>query len=455
MRALTIIMRGLAWMIIAMLVTTPAIHAQDTGQEEQPYRFSKEELTQMLAPIALYPDSLIAQILMASTYPLEVVEAERFMRQNSNLKGNELDNALLEKTWDPSVKSLCHFTDVLFAMSDKLDQTRKLGDAFLSQEGDVMDTIQELRRKAEDLGNLKSDKEQKVLVEREIIRIEPADPEVVYVPIYNPLYVYGPWWYPAYPPYYWYYPPAYPVTGFYIGFAPPVYIGIGFFSWAWFDWPYHRIDVDMHRTPRFYRYDHRRDFDRHVWEHNPYHRRGVAYRDRVTSQRFFGSKPRRVSPVSPEMRGYPGRRMERQGERPSQVPFERRERTGTPEMRREPSGSGGAVERRQSAGAPKIRTERGRIQASPERDTPFRGIGQGNFERKASERGGMSRQSGREIRRSDGTSRQGVRQDGNAGRRGGDGTSRQGIQQDGNAGRKSGNTGRPGRESTGGGGFRR
>jgi len=434
MRALTIIIRGLAWMIIAMLAITPVIHAQDSGQEEQPYRFSKEELTQMLAPIALYPDSLIAEILMASTYPLEVVEAERWMRQNKNLKGNELDNALLEKTWDPSVKSLCHFTDVLFAMSEKLDQTRKLGDAFLSQESDVTDTIQELRRKAEDLGNLNTNNEQKVIVEREIIRIEPADPEVVYVPVYNPLYIYGPWWYPAYPPYYWYYP--YPVTSFYIGFAPPVYIGIGFFSWVWFDWPYHRIDIDIHRTHRFHRFDHRRDFDRHVWEHNPYHRRGVAYRDRITSQRYWGSRPRRVSPVSPEMRGYPGTRMERREERPSQPHFERREGTIAPEMRREPARSGGAVERRQSAGTPRVRTERGMIQAAPERDTPFRGIGQGKFERRASERGGMSRQSGQEIRRRDGTNRQGGRQDGNVERRGG-------------------NSGRQGRENTGGGGFSR
>jgi len=436
MRALTIIMRGLAWMIIAMLVITPVIHAQDSGQAGQPDRFSKEELTQMLAPIALYPDSLIAQILMASTYPLEVVEAERWMHQNRDLKGNELDNALLDKTWDPSVKSLCHFTDVLFPMSEKLDQTRKLGDAFLSQESDVMDTVQELRRRAEDQGNLRTTAEQKVIIEREIIRIEPAAPEVVYVPVYNPLYVYGPWWYPAYPPYYWYYPPGYPVTSVYIGFGPGIYTGIGFFSWVWFDWPYHRVDIDIHRTHRFHRFDHRRDFDRHVWEHNPYHRRGVAYRDRITSQRYFGSRPRRVSPVSPEMRGYPSRRMERRDERPSQVPFERRERTIAPETRREPARSGGSVERRQSAGMPRVRTERERIQVSPERDTPFRGIGEGNFERKASERGGMSRQSGQAFRR-------------------GDGTSRQGVQRDSNTGRKGGNTGRQGRESIGGGGFRR
>ncbi|MEW6419916.1 MAG: DUF3300 domain-containing protein [Nitrospirota bacterium] len=220
-----------------MLVIPSGIPAQEeTGESEEAYRFKKEELTQMLAPIALYPDSLIAQILMASTYPLEIVEAERWLRQNKGLKGDALNEALKNKTWDPSVKSLCYFPDVLFAMSDKLDQTIKLGDAFLSQEDEVMATIQELRRKALEQGNLKTTKEQKVIVEREIIKIESANPEVVYVPVYDPLYVYGPWWYPAYPPYYWYYPPGFVITGGYISFGPRIFIGLGLFPWVWFDW---------------------------------------------------------------------------------------------------------------------------------------------------------------------------------------------------------------------------
>ena len=209
MRAAILALRGMALIIIVMLVMPVGIMAQDAENSDQAYRFSKEELTQMLAPIALYPDALTAQVLMASTYPLEVVEADRWRNQNRQLKGDDLDNALLNKTWDPSIKSLCHFPDILAAMSDKLDQTRKLGDAFLGQEEEVMATIQELRRKARDQGNLKTTSEQKVIVEGDIIRIEPADPEVVYVPVYDPTYVYGPWWYPAYPPYYWYYPSGY------------------------------------------------------------------------------------------------------------------------------------------------------------------------------------------------------------------------------------------------------
>ncbi len=417
-------------MIIAMLIIPPGMNAQDSGQPEQTDRFREEELAQMAAPIALYPDSLIAQILMASTYPLEVVEAERWLRQNKDLKGDALNDALQEKTWDPSVKALSHFPDVLFAMSDKLDQTRKLGDAFISQEDEVMATIQELRRKAEEQGNLKTTKEQQVIDDGEAIRIEPADPEVVFVPVFDPFYVYGPWWYPAYPPYYWYYPRGF-VTGGFISFRPRVFIGFNLFPWVWFDWPFHRIHIDIHKTSRFHRFDRSRDFDRSDWRHNPYHRRGVAYRDRTTSRRF-GLRPTPVLPARPEMRGYPDRSIERQDGRPSQRPFEHRERTGEPQVRKEPAGPRGTIERREGTGMPKIRPERERMHAPVVRDTPFRGIGEGKFERKASERGSSSRQREDTIRRDRGE-----------------------RNKDGGAERKSRDTGRPGRGGAGGGVFRR
>jgi len=367
MRTARIILSALPWIITAMLSIPPAVLAQDPVAVEENDRFRKEELTQLLAPIALYPDSLIAQILMASTYPLEIVEAERWLRGNKNLKGEALDEALKEKRWDPSVKSLCHLPDVLLPMSEKLDQTRKLGDAFLAQEVDVMATIQELRRKAEGQGNLKSTVEQKVVVEDEIIRIEPAEPEVVYLPVYDPLYVYGPWWYPAYPPYYWYYPPGISITGGFIGFGPRIFLGFGL-SWAWFDWPVHRIHIDINKTHRFHRHHVGRDFGRPHWRHDPWHRRGVAYRDRRTSQQF-GARPSRLSPMSPETRGYPGRRIDQRAPR-------------------------GAVEPREGVRIPGGRVEPERIRRSPGRDTPFSGIGGGTFERRAGERGGESRRSG-------------------------------------------------------------
>ena len=161
-------------------------------------RFSKEELDQMLAPIALYPDTLLTQMLMAATYPLEVVAADRWVGNQPNLKGNLLDQALQDKDWDVSVKSLAHFPQVLAMMDEKIEWTTRVGDAFLAQKDEVMDSIQKLRAKAEAAGNLRSMKEQKVVNEQGDIEIEPADAGMIYVPEYDPLLIYGPWWYPAF-----------------------------------------------------------------------------------------------------------------------------------------------------------------------------------------------------------------------------------------------------------------
>jgi hypothetical protein len=186
--------------VLALLLGTPqAVIAQSGGGDKT---FKQEELDQLVAPIALYPDSLLAQIFMASTYPLEVVLAGKWVKANPELKGDALTAALEKEDWDPSVKSLVNFPQVLDMMNEKLDWTQKLGDAFLAQQKDVMDTVQKLRAKAEAEGNLKTTEEQKVVVEKETqtIIIEPAKTEVVYVPTYNPTVVYGPWWYLSYPP---------------------------------------------------------------------------------------------------------------------------------------------------------------------------------------------------------------------------------------------------------------
>jgi uncharacterized membrane protein YgcG len=443
MRAVRLIMQGVAWMIMAMLFMPPAMPAQDFEQPEQTDRFTKEELDQMLAPIALYPDSLIAQILMASTYPLEVVQAERWMKQNKTLTGDALDDALKEKSWDPSIKSLCHFPDVLFAMSDKLDQTSKLGDAFLDQEDEVMATIQELRRKAEIQGNLKTTKEQKVIHDADAIRIEPANPRVVYVPVYDPFYVFGPWWYPAYPPYYWYYPPGVMITGGFISFGPRFFIGIDLFSWTWFDWPRHHIYIDVHRARRFNRFpDRQYTQHRFFWRHDPVHRRGVAYRDRRTSERFGTRSHPRTAPGQ-EMRGYPVRDRKTRRVEPSKNSIKPREPAGMSRIRTEHERIQRTETIRKKADVPQVRMERERIQRSEEqrkrssalrarpdtkklrvpesRDTPFQGLGNGSFERRASERGIQSRQGG-------GMSHQGgnLRSGGGGARSGGHGGLRQG-----------------------------
>jgi hypothetical protein len=190
--------------------------------------FSQQELDQLLAPIALYPDALLAQVLMASTYPLEVVEADRWVKANPKLKEKALEDALQKQRWDPSVKSLAVFPQVLTMMSEKLDWTQKLGDAFLAQQKDVLATAQTLRNKAVKQGTLKDSKEQKVTTETTgtttVVKIEPTNPEVVYVPTYNPTVVYGSWPYPAYPPYY-YYPPGYTAGAAFFGFAAGAFVG--------------------------------------------------------------------------------------------------------------------------------------------------------------------------------------------------------------------------------------
>jgi hypothetical protein len=366
-------MRALALILIVAFVAPAGVVAQDAGESAQPQgesaqaqKFSKEELAQMLAPIALYPDSLLSEILMASTYPLEVVEADRWVEQNPNLKEDKLDEALKEKDWDVSVKSLCHFPEILKAMSDKLAQTAKLGDAFLAQQGDVMDMIQELRRKAEEAGNLKTTEQQKVVAQDQYIEIEPANPQVVYVPVYNPLYVYGPWWYPEYPPYYWYYPGPIIATGI-IGFGFGVGLGFGFFSWCDFDWHHHVIHVDLDRARRFYGGHGEREGGWHTWQHNPYHRRGVVYRDRAISQRF-GQSPAMSREARQGARGY----FERFGGTQTRGSFQRN------------FGDGNL----QRPGTSGFETRRG-----TSRENAFSGAGQGNFERRASDRGFSSRES--------------------------------------------------------------
>ena len=189
-----------------------------------------------MAPIALYPDALLAQVLAASTYPLEIVQAARFVQQNKELKGEKLMAAAKDKDWDPSVKAMLEFPDVLLMMNEKLEWTEKLGDAFLDQQRDVMESVQRLRRKAEESGNLKTTKEQKVIVEKEtqVIVIQPANPQVVYVPTYNPTVVYGAWPYPAYPPYP-VYPPGYVAGAALFSFGVGVAIGAawgGYGGWG-------------------------------------------------------------------------------------------------------------------------------------------------------------------------------------------------------------------------------
>src|SRR6476660_85815 len=201
MRIPTIIL-ALALVQIASGIAWP----QDAGQEQQQPLLGAAQLDQLVAPIALYPDPLLAEVLMASTYPLEVVEADRWLQAHKNLKGAKLKAEAAKRNWDDSIKSLTATPTVLEMMSGKLDWTQKLGDAVLAQQSDVMDAVQALRARAQSQNKLESNKQQKVSVNteqnRRVIAIEPAQTDVVYVPYYEPT-VYGVWPYEEYPPYYW------------------------------------------------------------------------------------------------------------------------------------------------------------------------------------------------------------------------------------------------------------
>ena len=283
----TISLKTLAWFLTVLLATPPTILAQQAEQTV----FKQEELYQILAPIALHPDPLVSQILMASTYPLEVVQADRWAKQNAKLKGDALTAALEKQDWDASVKSLVNFPQVLTMMSEKLDWTQKLGDAFLADQKVVLATIQKLRAKAQESGNLKTTQEQTVIVEEKIIKIEPANPQVIYVPSYNPTVVYGAWPYPAYPPYY-YYPPGYVATSMF-AFGAGVAMGAAWgYAWGNSNWGGGNVDVDVNRN-----FNSNRNIDRSKYQggdrgqggrfqHNPEHRKGVSYRDQGTSQKF-------------------------------------------------------------------------------------------------------------------------------------------------------------------------
>jgi hypothetical protein len=276
----------------------PGLMAQEAKQapaKQEGPSFRPEEIDQMVAPIALYPDSLLAQVLTASTYPLEIVQAGRFVQQNKDLKGEKLMQAAKDKDWEPSVKAMLSFPDVLLMMNEKLEWTEKLGNAFLGQQKDVMASVQRLRKKAQESGNLKTTKEQKVVVEKEtkVIIIESASPQVVYVPTYNPTVVYGAWPYPAYPPAP-VYPPGYVATTAAFSFAAGVAVGAavsGYGGWGC-GWGNNEININASTQNNFTKnnYNNPQKYQasdkNQNWQHNPEHRGNAQYPNQATAQKY-------------------------------------------------------------------------------------------------------------------------------------------------------------------------
>jgi hypothetical protein len=255
--------------------------------------FKDEELDQMLAPIALYPDSLLSQVLMASTYPADVADAAKYVKAHPDDKGEAAVTKVQAdpqgKDWDPSVQSLVAFPQVLAMMGEKPDQVQRMGDAFLADPKRVLDRVQFLRGKAQEAGNLKTTEQQKVSTttqeNKQVIVIEPAQPNTVYVPVYQPTVVYGPWWYPSYPPYYWP-PPAYyyPTGGFVAGvFWGAAIVGVGNAIWGGANWGRGDIDIDINRYNNI---NVNNKINSGNFQHNADRRRDVPYRDQGSRDKY-------------------------------------------------------------------------------------------------------------------------------------------------------------------------
>jgi hypothetical protein len=291
----------LAVMLLGALAAAQTPPTASPPPAQAAARLTPGQLDQLTAPIALYPDALVGQILMASTYPLEVVQADRWLRGSANaaLGGDQLAAALVQQPWDPSVKSLVAFPPILKMMDGNLTWTEQLGDAFLAGQAAIMDSIQRLREQAVAAGMLKSTPQEVVSNVDGIISIAPPDTNSVYVPVYNPSVVYGTWAYPDYPPDYF---PGY-FPGVTIGPQGFGWLDVGvvvpLWGWAQSDWRGHRINID--NANRFNALNNGRSaIASGAWQHDSAHRGGVPYRDPAVSARFAGA-----ATASRGARGFP------------------------------------------------------------------------------------------------------------------------------------------------------
>jgi len=268
--------------------------------------FTEEQLDQMLAPIALYPDPLLAQLLMASTYPGEVAEAVTWSKAHPDAKGDDAVKQVANQPWDPSVQALVAFPQVLATLGQDPVWVQRLGDAFLAQPDDVMNGVQRLRRQAQEAGNLQSNQYQNVTIQNvappaaepaaqsapaapappQTIIIQPADPQVVYVPTYNPTTTYGTWPYPASPPAYYPPPPAYyPGQALMAGLAFGTGVAIVGALWGECDWGNNDVDIDVERYNNI-NGNNRINVNQNKWQHNSAHRNGVPYRDTRSREQY-------------------------------------------------------------------------------------------------------------------------------------------------------------------------
>jgi Protein of unknown function (DUF3300) len=296
-----VVLAASAWLVMGM----GYVSAQESppSSEEAPAEqattppaaapLTSAQLDQLTAPIALYSDPLLGMVLTAATYPLEIVEAARWLDadRHASLTGDELNAALAQESWDTSVKALVAVPEVLRMMNENLEWTEELGDVFLSQQSDVMDSVQRLRRRATASGALQSSPQENVSTDEGDVIIEPPTPDEIYVPCYTPV-IYGPWPWPDYPAFYFPPPAGFCYPGALISFG----IGFGiigpYWGWGRWSWPHHGFYVGP-RGP------HRGPIPIRPWVHDPAHRHGVPYRDMATAKRYLG-------PNASSWRGYRG-----------------------------------------------------------------------------------------------------------------------------------------------------
>jgi Protein of unknown function (DUF3300) len=281
------------------LLASPAPQQAAAGGPEANATVPPDQLDSLVAPIALYPDPMLSQTLVASTYPLEIIQLQQWLGKNNNLKDKALVDAVKKQDWDPSIQAMAALPEVVKQMSENIQWTTDLGNAFLAQQSDVMDAVQRMRKKAKDAGNLKSSEQQKVETEvvesKQVIVIQQASPEVVYVPSYNPTVVYGA---PAYP-----YPPiAYPPPGYYAaGVAISFGVGLAMGA-AWGGgWGYNNNwgggnnTININNNNNFVKNSNRQNVSNRPaggnssWQHNPQHRGGAPYSNRSTANKYGGS----------------------------------------------------------------------------------------------------------------------------------------------------------------------
>ncbi|SPO69870.1 DUF3300 domain-containing protein [Pseudomonas sp. JV241A] len=287
----------------AAVPAVPAVPAAPTAPSEAV--FNAEQLDQMLAPLALYPDALLAQVLMATTYPGNVADAVVWSKAHPNVSGDAAVKQVADQPWDPSVQSLVAFPQVLATLGQDPVWVQRVGDAFLAQPDAVMNSVQRLRAKAKAAGHLESNAQQTVIVQpssapaggtttvvqgtapAQTIVIQPTNPQVVYVPSYNPSVVYGSWSSPSYPPAYYPPPPGYAIgTALATGLAFGAGIAIVNSLWGDCDWDDHDVDINVNRYNNINNVNRRLDANQNNWRHNPAYRDGVPYRDQASRTQF-------------------------------------------------------------------------------------------------------------------------------------------------------------------------